>query len=262
MRDEHRTGRKPKRLYVRVARTDGSPPAEFPRPTAIRSFLVGFDRTGRLVAHGELTHPVGDLLVFRADDLDHAERLLRTDPLRGLPGILYDLFEWKASELGAGINLEPAASLGSGRLTLLRRVSVVVRNQDQAIAWYRDVLGLTIITQDEETHFVELALGKGTAVSLVAPRPDWGEPFYSETMARLGTSTGISFETDSVAALELRLKHAGAHITARPERQPWGEKTLQFTDPDGNEFLAYEREALQPPRPPGRPRSAEHAPPP
>jgi catechol 2,3-dioxygenase-like lactoylglutathione lyase family enzyme len=253
---DHRTGRKPKRLYARVARFSGSGPSEMPGAAAVRAFVVGFDRSGRLVAHGELTHPPGDLLVFRADDRDHAERLLRTDPFRAAAGATYDLLEWKAGELGAGINLEPPPELGSGRLTLLRRVTVIVRDQAEAIAWYRDVLGLTVIAQDAETQFVELALGKGTAaISLVEPRAEWGEPYYSETVARMGTPTGISFETDSVVAFELRLRHAGVRITAPPELQPWGERTLRFTDPYGNEFLAYEREGLKPPRPPGRPRS-------
>jgi catechol 2,3-dioxygenase-like lactoylglutathione lyase family enzyme len=254
--DERRTGRKPKRLYARIARFEQTETREAPSGSALRAFIAGFDRTGRLVAHGELTRPPGDLLIFRAEDRDQADRLLRTDPTRSIPGTVYDLLEWKAGDVGAGINLEPPPALGSGRLTLLRRVTVAVRDQAAAIQWYQDVLGLTVIARDEETQFVELALGKGTAaISLVAPRPEWGEPYYSETMSRMGTPTGISFETDSVTAFELRLRHAGARITAPPERQPWGERSLRFTDPDGNEFLAYEREGLKPPRPPGRPRS-------
>ena len=252
---EHRTGRKPKRLYARVAHFDRPEASESPGASAVRTFVAGFDRAGRLVAHGSLTRPPGDLLVFRADDLEHAERLLRTDPLKGVPGSSYAVLEWKASDLGAGVNLEPPPALGSGRLTLLQRVSVVVRDQAKALTWYRDVLGLTVIVEDRETHFVELALGAGTAaISLIAPQPDWGEPYYADAMARLGTPTGICFETDSVRAFELRLKHAGARITAPPERQPWGEWSLRFADPDGNEFLAFEHQGVKAPRPPGRPR--------
>ena len=255
MSGEHRTGRKPKRLYARVMRVDPTATPDLPGSSAIRSFIAGFDRSGRLVAHGELTRPEGDLLIFRADDRDQAERLLRTDPLREIAGTTYSVLEWKAGELGAGVNLDPPPALGSGRLTLLKRVTVVVRDQTRAVAWYQEVLGLTVIGQDPETQFVELALGKGTAaISLVEPRPSWGEPFYTEAMSRLGTPTGICFETDSVAAFELRLRHAGARVTAPPERQPWGERSLRFTDPDGNEFLALEREGWKPPRPPGRPR--------
>jgi uncharacterized glyoxalase superfamily protein PhnB len=247
---DHRAGRKPKRLYARLVRIREEDLDFTPGRAAMRAFISGFDRVGRLVAHGELTHPAGDLLVFRADDRDQAERLLRTDPMRELPRSPYELLEWKPDDIGTGVNLEPPPARGSGRLTLLQRVAVVVRDQPKAIAWYRDVLGLTVLTQDPETEFVELALGKGAAaVSLVAPRPEWGEPYYSEARARMGTPTGIIFQTDSVDAFALRLRHAGARITQEIESQPWGGRTVRFTDPDGNEFVAFERGA--PPRPAG-----------
>jgi len=238
----HRAGRKPKRLYVRFVRIREEDVDYLPGRAAMNAFLAGFDRVGRLVAHGELTHPLGDLLLFRAEDREQAERLLRSDPLRILPRSTSELLEWKLCEIGMGVNLAPPPARGSGRLTLLQRVAVVVSDQPRAIAWYRDVLGLTVLERDPETEFVELALGKGAAaVSLVAPRPEWGEPYYSEARARMGTPTGIIFQTDSVEAFELRLRHAGARIIQPIESQPWGGRTLRFTDPDGNEFVAFER---------------------
>jgi uncharacterized glyoxalase superfamily protein PhnB len=238
----HRAGRKPKRLYARLVHIRDDDLDYVPGRAAMHAFIAGFDRVGRLVAHGELTHPRGDLLVFRAEDRDQAERLLRTDPMRALPSSTHELLEWKPGDVGTGVNLEPPPARGAGRLTLLQRVAVVVSDQRRAIAWYRDVLGLTVLEQDPETEYVELALGKGAAaVSLVAPRPDWGEPYYSEARARMGTPTGIIFQTDSVDAFQLRLRHAGARITQPIESQPWGGRTLRFTDPDGNEFVAFER---------------------
>jgi len=243
----HRAGRKPKRLYARLVHIREDDLDYVPGRAAMHAFLAGFDRVGRLVAHGELTNPRGDLLVFRAEDREQADRLLRTDPMHALPRSTYELLEWKPDDIGTGVNLEPPPARGAGRLTLLQRVAVVVSDQRRAIAWYRDVLGLTVLEQDPETEFVELALGKGAAaVSLVAPRPEWGEPYYSEARARMGTPTGIIFQTDSVEAFELRLRHAGARITQPIENQPWGGRTLRFTDPDGNEFVAFERG--QPPR--------------
>ena len=246
----HRAGRKPKRLYARLIRILDEDLDYLPGRAAMHAFIAGFDRVGRLVAHGELTHPRGDLLVFRAEDREQAERLLRTDPMRALPRSTHEVLEWKLEDTGTGVNLEPPPARGSGRLTLLQRVAVVVSDQRRAIAWYRDVLGLTVLEEDPETEYVELALGKGAAaVSLVAPRPDWGEPYYSEARARMGAPTGIIFQTDSVEAFELRLRHAGARITQPVENQPWGGRTLRFTDPDGTEFVAFERGAG--PRAPG-----------
>ncbi|MGI0071904.1 MAG: VOC family protein [Thermoplasmata archaeon] len=237
-----RPGRKPKRLYIRLARFGDDVLREAGGPRALHAFVAEFDRVGRLVGHGPLTNPTGDILVFRAIDRAEADRVLRTDPFRTAPGTSYEVLEWNPLLAGTGVSLEPPPARGSGRLTFLKRVPVIVRDQARAIQWYRDVLGLTVVAQDRETHYVELALGPGAAaLSLIAPRPEWGEPYYSETAARLGTPTGIVFQTDSVEALEMRLRHAGARITRGVELQPWGERTLLFCDPDGNEFSAFDR---------------------
>lgn len=247
MEDDSRPGPKPKRLYVRIVRYGDADRDDLPAPRRIRAFLEELDRTGRLVARGSLTEPPGDLVVLRARDLAEARRALRSDPFRSLPGSTEELAAWHPTEFGSGVNLEPPPARGSGRLTLLQRVTVVVRDQSAAQAWYQDVLGLTVRAQDAETGYVELALGKGAAaLSLVSPRPEWGEPYYSEAIARIGARTGIAFETDSVPALELRLRHAGARVTQPPDAQPWGGVTLRFTDPDGNEFLAFQRGAVRP----------------
>jgi catechol 2,3-dioxygenase-like lactoylglutathione lyase family enzyme/uncharacterized protein YciI len=244
-----RPGRKPKRLYVRLVRFDVDALRESGGPRALRDFVAEFDRVGRLVGHGPLTNPTGDFLVYRATDRAEAERVLRTDPLKAIPGTSYEVLEWNPLMAGTGVSLEPPPARGAGRLTFLQRVPVIVRDQRKAIEWYRDVLGLTVVGEDPETHYVELALGPGAAaLSLISPRPEWGEPYYSETKARMGIPTGIVFQTDSVEALELRLRHAGARITRGVELQPWGERTILFSDPDGNEFSAFDRRTDRVPR--------------
>jgi catechol 2,3-dioxygenase-like lactoylglutathione lyase family enzyme len=244
--DPSRPGPKPKRLYVRTVRVGDADRSELPGAAAIRRFEAELERVARLVARGQLTHPAGDLLIFRAASMDEAQRVLRTDPFRGLPGTTYELVEWNPVTLGSGANLEPAPARGSGRLTALLRVGVVVRDLVSSLQWYREVLGFPVREQDEATGYVELSLGRGaSALSLVAPRREWGEPLYSETVGRIGTSTGIVFQTDSAAALELRLRSAGARVTESPRRQPWGGITLRFLDPDGNEFLAFQTAPAQ-----------------
>ena len=239
--DPSRPGPKPKRLYVRKVLTGSADRVDLPATAAIRRLERELERVGRLVARGQLTSPPGDLLIFRATSLDEAHRVLRMDPFREVPGTTYEILEWNPSTLGSGANLEPAPARGAGRLTALLRVGVAVRDLPSSIQWYREVLGFPVRQQDEATGYVELSLSRGaSALSLVAPRREWGEPLYSETVARIGTATGIVFQTDSATALELRLRKAGARITEPPTRQPWGGITLRFLDPDGNEFLAFQ----------------------
>lgn len=251
MSDPSRPGPKPKRLYVRSVRVRDLDRSELPAASQMRRFDAELERVGRLVARGQLTNPSGDLLIFRAASLDEAQRVLRSDPFRGLPDVTYDVAEWNPLTLGSGVNMEPAPARGSGRLTALLRVGVAVRDLVSSLRWYQEVLGFPIREQDETTGYVELSLGRGaSALSLVAPRREWGEPLYSETVARIGSSTGIVFQTDSAAALELRLRSAGARITETPTRQPWGGVTLRFLDPDGNEFLAFQAAATTPEKAP------------
>lgn len=242
MRDvRSRPGPKPKRLYARWVQYAADDRDDLPTPRAQTAYWAELERVGRLVAVGPTTDPLGNLLILRAVDAEEAARVLRRDPWRELPNARYELLEWNAQNVGTGVNLEPAPDLGSGRLTALERVTVVVRDQDSALSWYTQTLGLKVRSQDAATRFVELSLGRGAAaLSLVQPRPEWGEPYYSETAARIGTATGIAFQTDSVLALEKRLAKGGSKITQTPERQPWGGVTLRFTDPDGNEFLAFQ----------------------
>jgi len=241
MPDPSRPGPKPKRLYVRTVRIGDVETSELPAAAEVRRLEGELERVGRLVARGKLTTPSGDLLIFRAVSLDEAHRVLRSDPFRGLAGTTYEVLEWDPVTFGSGANLEPAPARGSGRLTALLRVGVAVRDLVSSLQWYHEVLGFPIRDLDEATGYVELSLGRGaSALSLVAPRREWGEPYYSETVARIGTSTGIVFRTDSAAALELRLRSAGARITDPPRHQPWGGVTLRFLDPDGNEFLAFQ----------------------
>lgn len=255
--EEKRPGPKPKRLYVRLAQLP-SPGGEPPARRDVRSFVEALERVGRLVAQGPTSEPPGEILLFRAEDLAEARRILRTDPWARASPEGYALWAWDPQSTASGVNLDPAPARGSGRLTALQRVAVVVRDRTESIHWYRDVLGLRVRTDDPETGYVELSLGRGSAgITLVSPQEEWGEPVFSETLARLGQATGISFETDSVPALELRLRHSGARITEPARRQPWGGVSLRFCDPDGNEFLAYQlRDVPRPSRSARGPASA------
>ena len=119
-------GRKPKRTYLRVVRGSAADRATLPSPRSVREFLSSLDRVGRLVAHGELTEPAGDLLIFRAREYDEATRVLRSDPWAKVEGVQCDLLEWNPRMLGSGVNLELPPARGTGRLTLLQRIAVVV----------------------------------------------------------------------------------------------------------------------------------------
>ncbi len=230
------------RFYARWIELPG--PGGSPSTAARRlqsSWLRELDRVGRLVAAGPTREPPGHLLILRAADRREAERALRSDPFRPDTEAPVRLWEWSPETAGAGVNLPPAPGRGAGRLTQLYRISVFVRDQRAARDWYREALGFEVREEDPSSDLVELSLGPGTAgLVLVCPQPAWGERHYEEAAARVGQGTGIAFRTDSVEALALRLRHAGARLTQPPRAEPWGGRSIRFADPDGNEFLAVD----------------------
>jgi len=73
--------------------------------------------------------------------------------------------------------------------------------------------GLAIHQKD---HFQGLLGGEGYAA---VPKAHWGE---------------LYFEADEVAAIEQRLKEAGAPFVHPLREQPWGQRVLRCYDPDGH----------------------------
>ena len=113
-------------------------------------------------------------------------------------------------------------------ITGVQDVYYNVQDMARAVAFYRDVLGLTVI--DEEAHFTGLdAVGVriglhwtgGTAVPPI-PHDDHG-PHCGGT---------ITFRVADIAAAKAQLEANGVNILGTSEN-PWG-NIVVFQDPDGN----------------------------
>ena len=124
-------------------------------------------------------------------------------------------------------------SLSVSMLTLL------VRDYDEAIRYYRDVLGLALIedTQQSETKRW-VVIGAGQARLLLAKAK-------SETeTARIGDQTGgrvfLFVDTDDFDADFDRLSKAGVDFLEPPRRETFGKVAL-FRDLYGNVWDLVER---------------------
>jgi catechol 2,3-dioxygenase len=118
----------------------------------------------------------------------------------------------------------------SGVPTQLGHVALRVRNLDRAVAFYRDVVGLTLRAQH------------GSAVAFLGSRPDAshevalfgvGEDAAGPEPNRVGMYH-MAWEMPSfedLQAFHQRLLSAGATITGYSDRQC----NVMFLDPDGNE---------------------------
>ncbi len=129
-------------------------------------------------------------------------------------------------------------------LKSLTNVAVWVHDQDEALAFYTDKLGLELrddVTLPELNNFRWLTVGipgQDVAVSLVAvPGPP---VFDEETRAQIlnviakGAAGGLIFSTDDCNASYEELKNKGVEFQQEPSEQPYG-IDAGFRDPSGNQ---------------------------
>lgn len=118
----------------------------------------------------------------------------------------------------------------------LRYVTVIVRDYDEALAWYTGVLGLK---KTEDRNF-----GPGRRWLVVAPEGHDQPGIVLETASDPEKAGHIGKEINWVFALADcdkfygALRARGVHFTAPPKRQPWGTTQAIFEDPYGNVYVA------------------------
>src|SRR5579863_7348584 len=110
----------------------------------------------------------------------------------------------------------------------IKFVAIPVKDQNRALNFYTEKLGLTIITDqpfDAKQRWLELRIPKAeTRIVLFTP-----EGFEE----RVGTFTGISLDCDELDKTYDELTARGVKFDGPPQRQPWG-NFAKFTDSEGN----------------------------
>jgi catechol 2,3-dioxygenase-like lactoylglutathione lyase family enzyme len=139
-------------------------------------------------------------------------------------------------------------------LKQLTYVQVWVHDQDEALAFYTDKLGMELredVTVPEMGNFRWLSVGvpgqDDVSITLMAvPGPPvFDEDTRKQIQALLakGASGGLFFATDDVRASYEELKSRGVEFGQEPTEQPYG-VDAGFRDPSGNSFrMAQSREA-------------------
>lgn len=115
---------------------------------------------------------------------------------------------------------------------MLRRVENAhywTRNMDEAVAFYRDVLGLDLATRSGE-DWAEFEVG-GTTVALHGTRPGHAPPQAGAT---------IVFEVDDLDAAVRSLRSRGVELDGDLAETPTG-RFVSFRDPDGNVLQVFQR---------------------
>jgi catechol 2,3-dioxygenase-like lactoylglutathione lyase family enzyme len=118
----------------------------------------------------------------------------------------------------------------------LRYVTVLVKNQEEALRWYTDVLGLKKV---EDVPFgpnrrwlvvaSDAAASPGIVLELASDEAK---------AARIGKETNWVFKVKDCFAFAEHLQAKGVQFRSPAKRQPWGTVQAVFEDPYGNIFVA------------------------
>jgi catechol 2,3-dioxygenase-like lactoylglutathione lyase family enzyme len=136
-------------------------------------------------------------------------------------------------------------------LKQLTNTQVWVRDQDEALAFYTEKLGMELredVTLPEMGNFRWLTVGvpgqPDVAITLMAVP---GPPVFEESTRELihsllakGAAGGLFFSTDDCQASYEELKGRGVEFLQEPTEQPYG-IDAGFRDPSGNQFRMAQR---------------------
>ena len=136
-------------------------------------------------------------------------------------------------------------------LRQLTNVQVWVHDQDEALAFYTEKLGLELredVTVPEMGNFRWLTVGvpgqPDVAITLMAvPGPP---VFDAETREKImdlmakGAASGLFFSSDDIQGTYENLKSRGVEFQQEPTEQPYG-IDAGFRDPSGNQMRVAQR---------------------
>ena len=135
-------------------------------------------------------------------------------------------------------------------LQQLTQVNVWVHDQDEALAFYTQKLGMELredVTVPEMGNFRWLTVGlpgQDVALALMTvPGPpvfDVGTASQLKALVAKGAAGGLFFSTDDCKASYEELKSRGVEFQQEPTEQPYGIDAA-FRDPSGNQIRMAQR---------------------
>lgn len=113
----------------------------------------------------------------------------------------------------------------------IKFVSVPVRDQDRALAFWKEKVGFRVVTDQPmgpTKRWIELGIPGGqTGLALFTPEGHED---------RIGSFSGFSFVCDDVERTYEELAGRGVEFVQMPRKEPWGTSAI-FKDSEGNSFV-------------------------
>ncbi len=121
----------------------------------------------------------------------------------------------------------------------LSQCFVIVTDPDQALRFYRNVLGLELRKDVAKDGFRWITVGSSSqpTVSIVLSNYLNGSPADIDNITSLvakGALNGVHFDVGELDATFERVRDAGSEIVSEPADQFWGKRDFAVRDPSGN----------------------------
>jgi len=117
----------------------------------------------------------------------------------------------------------------------IKFLGIPVQDQDRALQFYTEKLGLRILTDQEFSptqRWIELSIpGAETGIALFTPEGHEN---------RVGTFVNTSWEVDDIDKAYQELLGKGVEFSKPPQKQPWGTFAI-LKDSEGNQIVLASR---------------------
>lgn len=128
--------------------------------------------------------------------------------------------------------------MGQHRVQELRLV-VTAEDYDEALRFYRDVLGMPEVEaiSDDEGRVAILDAGRATLELTDPPHAAWIDEL--EVGRRVAGPVRVALRVDDSTAETRRLEEAGATVLAEPRPTPWGSLNSRLEGPAGLQLTLF-----------------------
>ena len=116
---------------------------------------------------------------------------------------------------------------------------VLVNDPDEALAFYRDTLGMEVRNDvaRESSRWITVGSASQPDVSIVLTNYVNGSPEDNDAVAAMiakGALYGVHLQAEDLDGIFEQLRSDGAEIVQEPADQPWGVRDGAVRDPSGN----------------------------
>lgn len=108
-------------------------------------------------------------------------------------------------------------------------IEIQVKEWDEMVRWYNEILGLKILAKENEDKFALLVGENGAAVGL----------FGKENLSDLKGNITPYWHVDNIENTFQSLSAKGVRFVANIEKRHWG-KQARFVDPEDNNHFIYQ----------------------